>query len=85
MWTLVNDSGGWIHPLHLHQEEHRIQSRNGVAAKTDDISKEDVVALGPGEEVLIFRRFRTFTGPYVAHCHNLAHEDHAMMFGWEIV
>jgi FtsP/CotA-like multicopper oxidase with cupredoxin domain len=28
---------------------------------------------------------RTFTGPYVAHCHNLAHEDHAMMFGWTIV
>jgi FtsP/CotA-like multicopper oxidase with cupredoxin domain len=23
-------------------------------------------------------------GPDVAHCHNLAHEDHAMMFGWEI-
>jgi FtsP/CotA-like multicopper oxidase with cupredoxin domain len=24
-------------------------------------------------------------GKYVSHCHNLAHEDHAMMFGWEIV
>jgi len=21
----------------------------------------------------------------VAHCHNLAHEDHNMMFGWEIL
>ena len=20
----------------------------------------------------------------LAHCHNLAHEDHAMMYGWEI-
>jgi hypothetical protein len=33
---------------------------------------------------LIWRQFRDFTGHYVAHCHNLAHEDHAMMFGWEI-
>jgi FtsP/CotA-like multicopper oxidase with cupredoxin domain len=32
----------------------------------------------------IFRRFRTFLGNYVAHCHNLAHEDHNMMFGWTI-
>jgi FtsP/CotA-like multicopper oxidase with cupredoxin domain len=35
--------------------------------------------------VIIYRGFRDFTGPYVAHCHNLAHEDHAMMFGWEII
>jgi len=44
-----------------------------------------VVALDPGDEVVIYRKFRTFTGKYVAHCHNLAHEDHSMMFGWEIV
>ena len=37
----------------------------------------------PGPRI-IYRGFRDFTGPYVAHCHNLAHEDHAMMFGWEI-
>ena len=50
----------------------------------DDNSKEDVVALDPGEEVLVYRKFRTFLGKYVCHCHNLAHEDHAMMFGWVI-
>ena len=33
---------------------------------------------------IIYRGFRDFVGPYVAHCHNLAHEDHAMMFGWSI-
>jgi FtsP/CotA-like multicopper oxidase with cupredoxin domain len=49
------------------------------------MSREDVVALGPGEEVSFYRNFRTFVGPYVAHCHNLAHEDHAMMFAWKIV
>ena len=42
------------------------------------------MALDPSESTVIYRGFRDFTGPYVAHCHNLAHEDHAMMFGWEI-
>ncbi len=51
----------------------------------DDNSKEDVVALKPGESVDVYRQFRDFLGKYVCHCHNLAHEDHAMMFGWEIV
>ena len=50
----------------------------------EDVSKEDLVALDPGESVIVYRGFRDFVGPYVAHCHNLAHEDHAMMFGWEI-
>jgi FtsP/CotA-like multicopper oxidase with cupredoxin domain len=89
LWTLVNGGGGWVHPMHLHMEEHVVISRNGVAAPDarhpDDMGREDVVALDPGEEVVIYRKFRTFTGPYVGHCHNLAHEDHAMMFGWSIV
>jgi hypothetical protein len=84
VWTIRNGGGGWVHPVHFHMEEHRVQSRTGGMA-ADDNSKEDVVALGPSETVVFYRRFRTFTGKYVAHCHNLAHEDHAMMFGWEIV
>jgi FtsP/CotA-like multicopper oxidase with cupredoxin domain len=88
-WRIRNGGGGWVHPMHLHMEEHRTVTRNGKAAPDgrhpDDTGKEDVIALDPSEEVVISRRFRTFTGPYVAHCHNLAHEDHNMMFGWEIV
>jgi FtsP/CotA-like multicopper oxidase with cupredoxin domain len=53
--------------------------------RTPTKSREDLVALDPGESVLVYRGFRTFVGPYVAHCHNLMHEDHAMMFGWSIV
>mgnify|MGYP003339752174 CR=1 FL=1 len=48
------------------------------------IGKEDVLALEPGETIQFYRNFRTFCGKYVAHCHNLAHEDHNMMFGWTI-
>ena len=88
LWRIINGGGGWVHPMHLHMEEHRVISRNNVPAPEanhpDDTGKEDVVALEPGEDVLIYRKFRTFTGKYVAHCHNLAHEDHNMMFGWQI-
>jgi FtsP/CotA-like multicopper oxidase with cupredoxin domain len=92
LWEIRNGGGGWVHPFHLHMEEHRTVMRNGKdvtrigsdPAHPDDVGREDLVALDPGESVIIYRGFRDFTGPYVAHCHNLAHEDHAMMFGWEI-
>ena len=92
LWEIRNGGGGWVHPFHLHMEEHRTVMRNGKvtlnrpdAGHADDVSKEDLVALDPSESVIVYRGFRDFVGPYVAHCHNLAHEDHAMMFGWEIV
>src|SRR3954471_1855158 len=89
VWRIRNGGGGWVHPFHLHMEEHRVIQRNGKIAPDgrhpDDTGKEDVVALDPSEEVYVSRRFRTFTGPYVAHCHNLAHEDHNMMYAWDIV
>jgi FtsP/CotA-like multicopper oxidase with cupredoxin domain len=97
VWT-IKSGGGWGHPMHIHQEEHRIVSRNGqpvglpprppaVATGTefDDVGKEDVVVLDGSEEVVLVRNFRTFEGCYVAHCHNLAHEDHSMMFGWSLL
>jgi|tagenome__1003787_1003787.scaffolds.fasta_scaffold20983076_2 FtsP/CotA-like multicopper oxidase with cupredoxin domain len=85
-WGINNGGGGWTHPMHLHMEEHHVISRTtaGLAVNADDTGKEDVVALQPSENTVIFRRFRTFVGNYVAHCHNLAHEDHNMMFGWTI-
>jgi FtsP/CotA-like multicopper oxidase with cupredoxin domain len=88
VWTIGN-GGGWSHPMHLHQEEHHIITRNGKPwtqspGHQDDGGKDDVIAMDPAEVVVLWRNFRDFTGKYVAHCHNLAHEDHAMMFGWII-
>ena len=91
LWELRNASGGWVHPMHLHMEEHRVVKRNDKVitgptnARPDGDGKEDVIGLDPGESVIVFRHFRDFTGSYVAHCHNLAHEDHAMMFSWEVI
>jgi FtsP/CotA-like multicopper oxidase with cupredoxin domain len=97
VWEIQNGGGGWVHPMHMHMEEHKILMRNGKAAASwqanamstdprhaDDTGKDDVVLMDPSESVMFYRNFRTFKGKYVAHCHNLAHEDHAMMFGWEI-
>jgi FtsP/CotA-like multicopper oxidase with cupredoxin domain len=91
LWEISNGGGGWVHPMHLHQEEHRVVMRNGKdvtqvpdPGHPDDISREDTVAQDPSERVIIYRGFRDFVGPYVAHCHNLNHEDHAMMFAWSI-
>jgi FtsP/CotA-like multicopper oxidase with cupredoxin domain len=92
LWEIRNGGGGWVHPFHLHMEEHRTVMRNGKdvtlrgadKGRPEDYSREDLVALDPSESVIIYRGFRDFVGKYVGHCHNLAHEDHAMMFGWEI-
>jgi hypothetical protein len=48
----------------------------------DDVAREDLVAPDPGEAVVIYCGFHDFMAPRVALPQ--AHEDHAMMFGWEI-
>ena len=88
IWELVNPSGGWSHPVHIHFEEGRILSRTSnsvnVPVPTHELGRKDVYVLGPTSTVRLFLRFRDFTGKYVMHCHNLVHEDHAMMLRWDI-
>jgi FtsP/CotA-like multicopper oxidase with cupredoxin domain len=85
-WVLQNNSGGWQHPIHIHFEEHQILSRNGVktAANSVENARKDVTRLQFNETVELFFRFRDFKGFYPLHCHNLVHEDHAMMLKWAI-
>jgi FtsP/CotA-like multicopper oxidase with cupredoxin domain len=79
-WILRNGSGGWWHPIHIHLESHQIQSIDGRKPPAEWRYKSDVAMLGPNTEVELFMKFRTFTGPFVFHCHNLEHEDMRMMF-----
>ncbi len=82
IWHLVNGGGGWAHPVHIHLDYMRVLTRNGHLPPIDErdgVAKRDTVILGPGEEVEVFLRFRDFAGRYVFHCHNLEHEDMAMM------
>ena len=84
-WILENQSGDWSHPIHIHFEEHQIISRNFAPPPLRvEQSRKDVTRLQPGERVQLFFRFRDFHGRYPLHCHNMVHEDHAMMGRWEI-
>jgi FtsP/CotA-like multicopper oxidase with cupredoxin domain len=84
-WILTNLTGDWTHPVHIHLEEHQILSRNRQApAFASDQGRKDVVKLHPNERVELFFRFRDWLGKYPIHCHNVVHEDHAMMAIWHV-
>ena len=83
-WTLVNNSGGWWHPMHVHLESHQLISLDGRAPSPtyfpEKQFKSDTTMLGPNTTAVIRMKFRTFEGPFVFHCHTLQHEDSMMMF-----
>ncbi len=89
IWDISNPNGGWSHPVHIHFEEGHILQRfvNGtaVAVPAHERGRKDVYNLGPNQRIRLFIRFRDFPGKYVMHCHNMIHEDHAMMVRWDIV
>ncbi len=89
VWELVNPDDGWSHPIHIHFEEGRILSRTrdgkNLAVPAHEQGRKDVFVVGERETVRVFLRFRDFLGKYPMHCHNLTHEDHAMMLRWDIV
>jgi FtsP/CotA-like multicopper oxidase with cupredoxin domain len=84
-WLLTNLTGDWTHPVHIHLEEHQIMNRNRSAPTVaTDIGRKDVTQLHPNERVELFFRFRDWLGKYPIHCHNVVHEDHAMMALWHV-
>jgi FtsP/CotA-like multicopper oxidase with cupredoxin domain len=85
-WVLTNLTGDWTHPIHIHLEEHQILTRNGLPPTLAvEHSRKDVVQVHPNERVQLFFRFRDWVGKYPIHCHNVVHEDHAMMALWHIL
>lgn len=81
VWSLVNRSGGWFHPIHLHLVDFKVFQRidgRGRVQNYEDGPK-DVVYLGENETVRLVARFGPHTGRYMIHCHNTVHEDHDMM------
>jgi FtsP/CotA-like multicopper oxidase with cupredoxin domain len=85
IWN-ISTAGGWAHPVHIHLEEYQILSYNGQSvAGTSLGGRKDVFSLYPGDQMRIYMKFRDWVGRYVMHCHNVVHEDHAMMIRWDIV
>lgn len=85
-WVFLNSSKE-LHPIHLHVNDAQVMSVNGVAQQAhswvDTIpipyaTQNSAGLTVPGEVVMRFK-FRQFVGPYVFHCHILAHEDNGMM------
>jgi len=81
-WIFQNNSGGWQHPVHMHFEEFQTLKINGQPPATSGIiqaGRKDVLRLEHNMQAELYFRFRDFTGRYPIHCHNVVHEDHAMM------
>jgi spore coat protein A len=86
-WTLFNLSGGWSHPLHIHDEEFAIITRNGQPPAPYESGLKDVFNIGPNDSVHLAAYWtgEKNIGKYVFHCHNLEHEDMRMMGIFEVV
>ena len=81
-WVFQNNSGGWQHPIHMHFEEFQTLHINGNAPKSTGLitrGRKDVFRLEHNMEAKVYFRFRDFIGRIPLHCHNVVHEDHAMM------
>jgi len=71
VWRLISD---FHHPIHLHLAHFQVLSR-GIGGP----GPYDTIDLRPSEEAAIITKFDGYAGKYVFHCHNLEHEDMAMM------
>jgi len=80
IWNFVNQSG-MPHPVHVHATHFEVLSRSGGRGRLFpwELGRKDTVLLHPMETVRVAIRFASHRGLYLIHCHNLEHEDHAMM------
>lgn len=76
VWRLVAD---FHHPVHIHLNPFQVLSRGIGGPGPFDAGWKDTIDLRPAEEAAIAIRFDGYPGKYVFHCHNLEHEDMAMM------
>ena len=72
------------HPIHLHLVQFKILDRKGGVRPTD-VGWKDTMDLEPHQTGMVLARFTGYHGKYVFHCHNLEHEDMAMMGRFDIV
>jgi len=83
-WRLVNNSGGWGHPIHLHLGKAKIVGIDGRRARPDESGWKDTLWVGPNQTVTIDFEFYNFGGRFAFHCHNASHEDHDMMSNFQV-
>jgi FtsP/CotA-like multicopper oxidase with cupredoxin domain len=82
-WLFVNQSHR-LHPMHLHGVHFRVLDRSSGAVPAGERAWKDTVLVDIGETVIVQPRFAPYPGRYVFHCHNLEHQERAMMLQMEI-
>jgi FtsP/CotA-like multicopper oxidase with cupredoxin domain len=76
VWRFVTDVH---HPVHVHLDAFQVLRRGAGGPGRFDGGWKDTVDLRPAEVVEVAVRFTDHRGRFVFHCHNLEHEDMAMM------
>ena len=76
LWQLNAD---FHHPVHIHLSPFQVLARGSEGPGRYDAGWKDTIDLRPGEQAKILIHFDGYPGKYVFHCHNLEHEDMAMM------
>jgi FtsP/CotA-like multicopper oxidase with cupredoxin domain len=76
VWRFITDIR---HPIHVHLNHFQVLSRNDKAPGRYDRGWKDTVDVAPSGAVEVIIRFSDYHGTYLVHCHNLEHEDMAMM------
>ncbi|MFC4113233.1 multicopper oxidase family protein [Nonomuraea zeae] len=82
VWRLTSD---FHHPVHLHLAHFQVLARNGRPPAATDAGWKDTVDVRPYEVVDVLARFDGYRGRYMMHCHNLEHEDMAMMADFDVI
>jgi len=72
------------HPIHLHLAHFQVLSRGQHARGPFDAGWKDTIDLRPAEGAAIAVHFADYPGRYLLHCHNLEHEDMAMMANFTV-
>jgi FtsP/CotA-like multicopper oxidase with cupredoxin domain len=82
IWRFVTD---FHHPVHVHLDPFQVLGRNGLGTGPYDAGWKDTVDVRPAAAVEIVTRFSDYPGRFMLHCHNLEHEDMAMMADFETI
>jgi FtsP/CotA-like multicopper oxidase with cupredoxin domain len=80
VWRFVTD---FHHPVHVHLDSFQVLGRDGRSPGPYDAGWKDTVDVRPAAAVEIVTRFTDYPGRFMLHCHNLEHEDMAMMADFE--
>ncbi|MFF4219069.1 multicopper oxidase family protein [Streptomyces nondiastaticus] len=80
-WRFSSD---FHHPVHAHLAQFQVIARGGKPPRATDGGWKDTVDVRPYEVVDVLVRFAGYKGRYMLHCHNLEHEDMAMMANFDV-